>query len=303
MNPLHNETLTWVGDGLEGSTLTQTGNDLVIASKSTGTPFNVRLDTEKAAQDYYLQVSITSLKGHLSIGAVKKDEFKSGWKGKGMFYNGNLTNAGAALKTDWGPRFAVGDSLGIRVAHGDALEVAFYKNGKSLGTGFKLAGNTTTYYPCLHISGFCSVSVEIPEQLPSTALQGATATGFFGTWKMDKAWDGEKSVAIPDGRPLQLILGKDKVGGLTMSCKIGNSLNGQVKVLEETETSMTVETGPFMMTMMMPPPQYRAMENLISMKAITKMDLEENTKLTLSGPEMKVECSRLARTPEALTKY
>ena len=77
----------WIGDGSDGSTLTQTGNEVMIASKSAGTPFNVRLDSEKAASDYYIQVKLNQIKGNFSLGAVSKDEFRPGWKCKGMMYN------------------------------------------------------------------------------------------------------------------------------------------------------------------------------------------------------------------------
>ena len=300
MNALYNESLSWVGDGSEGSTLTQEGNTVEIGSKTSGTPFNARLDNEKCASDYFVQVSITRLKGSLSIGAVCKDEFKSGWKCKGLFYNGNLTNGSAALKTSWGPRFATGDSLGMRVSRGDALEVTFYKNGECLGTGFQLAGNTATYYPCLHVSGSALVDVEIPEQLPSTEIKAKTPTGFFGDWRFEKAWNGEQEVNVPEGRKLSLAKAK---GGIQITCKIGNNVSGNAKVIEETNTSMTVETGPFMMTRMMPPPEFRPLENLVSSKKITTIELEEDTKLKLSGPELKVECSRWIRSPQALTSY
>ena len=92
MNSLHDETLTWIGDGSDGSTLNQSGNDLEIGSKSAGTPFNLRLDSEKVTSDYYVDLEIKQLQGHLSVGAVRKDEFKAGWKTKGLFYNVRLNS-------------------------------------------------------------------------------------------------------------------------------------------------------------------------------------------------------------------
>jgi hypothetical protein len=217
---------------------------------------------------------------------------------------GNLTNGSAALKVNWGPRFSAGDKIGLLVSKGEALEVAFFKNGECLGKGFQLAGNHATYYPCFNVTGSCSLAVHVPENLPSTVMNAPTPTGFVGDWKLEEAWEGETAIPIPGGRPLTLALGKAaKGGGIQLAFKIANSINGQAKIVEETETSMTIESGPFMLTRMMPPPEYQPMENLIGSNSITKLDLEDDVKLTLSGTEMKIVCSRLARTPEPLSQY
>ncbi|CAB9531075.1 expressed unknown protein [Seminavis robusta] len=303
MNSLHNKEMTWVGDGSDGNTLTQTGNDLVIASKSGGTPFNLRLDSEQASQDYYWQATIQKLKGNLSFGAVSKDGFKPGWKTKGMFYNGNLTNGSGALKVSWGPRFEVGDAVGVRVSPGESLTVTFYKNGECLGTGFRLSNNTTTFYPCLHVSGSASLSVEVPEALPSTELSTPNVTGFYGDWKLDKAWDGENPLTIPDDRPLRLEL-INEGSKIKMHFKIANNIGGGASILEQNETTMKVDCGPFMMSRMMPPPEFRTLENLIGTKKITTITLDDsNGTLTVTGPEMKTEWSRLIRAPEALNTF
>ena len=303
MNSIHNETLTWIGDGSDGNTLTQTANDLIIASKSPGTPFNLVANSDKASEPYYWQATIQKLTGNISMGAVSKDEFKPGWKVKGMFYNGNLTNGTAALKVNWGPRFAAGDTIGVRVTPGSQfLEVSFYKNGECLGTGFHLSNNnTTTYYPCLHISGSAQVHIETPPDLPSTELSAPTVTGLYGNWKMDKAWDGENPVMFPDV-PITLELAGDG-NHVTIYFKVANNVGGSAQIVEQTDTALTVKTGPFMMTRMMPPPEYQPLESLLGSKEITHITLEEHSKLTVSGPEMKTGWSRLVRAPLPLTTY
>lgn len=90
MNSLHNEKLQWVGDGSEGSKLTTSGNSVEMEGKSRGTPFNVRLKSDKLDEAYYIGVEIKKLVGNFSLGAVREDEFKPGWKTKGLFYNVSL---------------------------------------------------------------------------------------------------------------------------------------------------------------------------------------------------------------------
>lgn len=302
MNSLHNEALTWIGDGSNRSSLTQKGNVVSIASATSGTPFNARVDSAKAAEEYYLQAKISQLKGNLSMGVISEEGFKPGWKAKGMFYNGNLTNGSAALKTSWGPRFQVGDSLGVRLSPGvDALQVSFFKNGEPLGTGFRLANNKTVFYPCLHVSGSATLEVEVPPALPSIEVPTAQAAGFYGDWKLEKAWDGENELTIPN-RPIKFNLSKEGEA-LQLSFKVANSLNGRAKLLEETETELSIEAGGnFMMTMMMPPPELQPLENFLSSKKMTKLALIAST-LMLSGPEMKTEWSRFVRVPETLNSY
>ena len=117
----------------------------------------------------------------------------------------------------------------------------------------------------------------------------------FGDWKLESIVDGEgASVNIPGGRPLKLMLSKPPKGdGIRLQFKIANSVGGQAKVVEETDTTMTIESGPFMMTRMMPPPEYRPIENLLGSKKITNIELLEGDKLVLSGEGLKIECSRL----------
>ena len=304
MNSLYNEVLTWIGDGSNGS-LTQKNSDVTIASATRGTPFNARIDSAKASEDYYFQATITKLKGSLSIGVVSKDEFLPGWKAKGMFYNGNLTNGSGALKTSWGPRFEAGDSLGVRVTPGgNALAVTYFKNGDSIGTGFQLAKNKTVFYPCLSVCGSASVVIEAPQELPSIEVPTAVASGFYGDWKLEKAWDGEFPLTIPD-RPIKFMLSKEAKSkdSLQMSFKVANSMNGTARLLKESETELAIESGPFMMTMMMPPPEFRPLETLLGSKKMTKLALDDNAILILSGPEMKTEWSRFVRTPEPLNAY
>jgi hypothetical protein len=302
MNSLRNEALTWVGDGSDGNTLSQTGNDLIIASKSTGTPFNLRVDSKLASEAaYYWQAKIEKLKGSLSFGAVMKDGFKPGWKVKGMFYNGNLTNGSGALQVGWGPSYEAGDSVGVQVTPGsDALEVSFYKNGECLGTGFRLPKSKATFYPCLHISGSASLRTEAPPELPSTEVSASTATGFYGDWKLDKAWDGESPVDFPDD-PIKLGLTKGSGNALKIHFKVANNVGGTAEIVEETESTLTVKTGPFMSTKMMPPPKYRALEKLLGTKEITSITLDGT--LTVAGPESKTEWSRFLRVPRPLTSY
>lgn len=309
MNSLYNASQAWVGDGSTGGELIVDENNLSIASASAGTPFNVRLDCsdELAAADYYFQVQIKEMKGNFSIGVVTKAEFHPGWKTKGMFYNGNLTNGSGALKISWGPRFQAGDSLGLRFSTKESgVEIAFFKNGASLGVGFRLVNNKNVYYPCLHVGGQIKLSTEFPSELPSAEYShpSMTSSGFYGDWQLIEAFDGQSPIPFPTSKLIKAMLSKESHGTLQLGFKVGNSLNARTKIIHESDAELSIEHGPFMMTKMMPPPELRPLESLLSQKKMTTIKMEQDgTTLLISGPEMKTKWRRFVRVPEALGSY
>ena len=71
-----------------------------------GEPINLMYQMDPA-KSFYLHVTIVKEiinSGSLSVGVVRQDQFQQGYKIRGMFYNGNLTNVSiSALKVGWGP--------------------------------------------------------------------------------------------------------------------------------------------------------------------------------------------------------
>ena len=109
-NSLYGVAMNWIGDGKGDASFTvQDASVLCVRGGETGTPFNIRLDLQTPRPDYYFQVVIQEMTDSLSVGIVTPSEFQPGWKTKGMFYNGNLTNGSAALAVNWGPRFGIGE--------------------------------------------------------------------------------------------------------------------------------------------------------------------------------------------------
>ncbi|CAB9510453.1 expressed unknown protein [Seminavis robusta] len=278
--------MAWVGDGSDdtGTTFTQTGNNLVITGSDDPLQFNLRLDHSEQAsctQDYYWQATIQELKGHLSFGAVSEDGINPGYKIKGMFYNGNLTNGsycslrenwGPSLRDRWGPSFQTGDVIGV--------------------------------------VGSASLCVEAPETSPSTELSTPNVTGFYGNWKLDKAWNGKNQLKIPRDylcRPILLeLINEGSNKEIKIYFDISNTISGTASILQQNETTIKVDCGPgFVSTRALPlNPVIRSLEDLLTAKNITTITLDkDNGMLTVTGPEMKTEWSRLIRIPEAFTKF
>ena len=107
-------TARWIGDGTDGATLVQApdaSSTITFGTAKRGTPYNVRLDPPaspsppfSSTNDIYYEVTLEEVEsGNLAVGYVSPDNFLAGWKTRGMFYNGNLTNGSAGLCMGFGP--------------------------------------------------------------------------------------------------------------------------------------------------------------------------------------------------------
>lgn len=296
--------MNWVGDGKEGASFEVSGeNEISLDGGKRGTPFNVRMD-QATGNDYYFQLNLTQVGSSLSIGVVTPSEFSGGWRTSGMFYNGNLTSGSAAKATSWGPRFGAGDTIGARVTQGGGtVEVAFYKNGNSLGTGFRLAANNNVYFPCIHVDGEAKMTLEIPAELPSKDLHEEAFSGMDGPWKLVEAVnESGNQLEIPSARPIELKVKRTSDDALQLGFKVGNQVSGGAKILQDNGTMLQIQTSHFMSSRMMPPPQLREIENLISGLSPDTMSLQGNQLILAREPKRTV-WERLARTPQTLTSY
>jgi hypothetical protein len=302
-NPLRGTPLNWISDGKPGASFEATGeNELTINGGKHGTPFNLRVDTSEA--NYYFGFTIQAKgKSSISIGVVTPSRFLGGWKTKGMFYNGNLTNGSAAKAVSWGPRFEEGDSIGVRVIDG-GNEVVFYKNGKSLGTGFALADTGgKAYCPCIHIDGDAKIAIEVPAELPPKEVFSEELKGIEGPWKLVEAVT-EAGVSLPVPSILSTLTVARDGDTLKLHMKVGNPINGSAQILQEKGNSLSVEMGHMMSGRMMSPPGLREIEALICGLGADTISLSEDGKvLTISKEPKKTVWERNPRNPQPLTSY
>ena len=321
----NNHSNQWIGDHTDGGTLTCiSGNHVVVQAAKPGTPYNVRSKTSATSDFCHFTIKIQELQGTVAVGLVSESEFLPGWKTRGMFYNGNVTNGSAALYTSFGKFVAAGDTVGVRIfRNNDATEVQFLVNSECLGTAFRLNGpeDGKYFYPCVHVSGKAEfVYQEIARSLSEALMEDENsnleeAATFQGDWKiLSFQMDGE-SMSLPEGHDIIVNLGGEGTHGLptTMSVKVVNTLRSQLTIEKRGEDALggpgawIIQMGPVMSTMMMPRPPLDAIERTLTV-AIPKL-----TKLTLalghlfmagdgmSFPEMTA--SRYRRTFEPLTKY
>jgi hypothetical protein len=279
---------------------------LVLNGGKQGTPFNIRLDLPQSVTDYYFKVRLVDVQGSLSIGVVTPSEFLGGWKTKGMFYNGNLTDGSAAKAVSWGPRFEAGDSVGVRVIRADgSVEVIFYVNEKSLGTAFSLVRvpEDKQYCPCLHLDGEAKVILELPQELPTKAIYEEKFTGIQGVWRLVEGSSEEGPLKVPS-TSIVLHLNKE-ADHVRLAIKVGNPMHGNAKIVEDQGASLKIQMGPLMSGRMMPPPELFAVEQFLSKLDPDVLTLDSSDRLTLThtDPERCSVWIRKFRTPQTLTSY
>ena len=164
----------WIGDGTEGATLSVDGSSIIFGSAKRGTPYNVRLNSSNSAaasDNLYYEITLDEVEsGNLAVGFVTPEKFLPGWKTRGLFYNGNLTNGSAGLRMGFGKFLKAGDTVGSYLVREDdnaTVKVVFYLNGRCLGPGFVVPSSSTdAFYPCLHLDGKAKVTYSAPASFP-----------------------------------------------------------------------------------------------------------------------------------------
>merc|ERR1712032_1659299 len=79
------------------------------------------------------------------IGMGEEAKFGPGYQLKGLLYGGpgNLSDGSSLVTGHWGPKFATGDNIGMKVEVVDgATIVSFRHNEKPLGAAFSIEGWT-----------------------------------------------------------------------------------------------------------------------------------------------------------------
>mmetsp|Transcript_52617 Transcript_52617/g.111750 ORF Transcript_52617/g.111750 Transcript_52617/m.111750 type:complete len:332 (-) Transcript_52617:55-1050(-) len=319
--------MKWIGDGSEGGKLDVTEKIVKFASATQGTPFNVRADDDGAheiASYYEVKVTDMSEGASLGVGLVKADGFQSGWKTKGYFYNGNITNGSAGLIIGFGDRINEGDVVGVyqqRSISGEGdtsrkCSILFYHNGRCLGAGFSLHENDEKLYPCLHLSGSATVTFSIPPP-PSAFEREQTIQShddlYGGDWAIEQSFVGPElgELPIPAESKFRVTFERVDAPSSTESkvryqlfIKISNSFRTSLVITGKVEAFHKIEfDGHCMTTRKRPRPAFQKMEQLIQSAlskdgGCNKLVISEQGQLIMSGPTAEIICSRFVEAFE-----
>jgi len=181
----------WVGDG--SPELSFEGNLVKCQlESSTGNVYNA-LWKEGAegvtTGSHYWKLRFDNLGEYDGVfaGVTDLDRFKKGWATKGLMYGGNLSNGGALLVGEFGPRPKNGDVLGIYVVlEINSLKVYFDLNDSPLGLAFDVPKTVlTSVFPVVHFSGRGSASIEKVTQVPQSLVRPEPChAGITGDWEL-----------------------------------------------------------------------------------------------------------------------
>ncbi|KAL3909180.1 MAG: hypothetical protein SGARI_002729 [Bacillariaceae sp.] len=311
------------------------GSTSVKVAQKGGSPVNLMASSDSLPDAYYFQVRIVDKGSSVSVGVVTPTEFQPGYKNKGMFYNGNLTNGSAALKTSFGPHLKSGDLVALECAHistdeaGSSFAMTVYLNGKKIGRGFEIATTDPSqrFVPCLAATGNVDLMVQVLADQPNLSVAKVSVHPLEGKWKIVNAKKDasgkdhaipvhdESGNPLPDQRDIIMDIAPADEEKIRVSVHVFNNI-GVTMGYNASLDKMTYETsasgGP-MMTMMMPPPPYDRVEQELS-KAIVEhwhsfrlSDVVdgEAKKLTITTVQNHVmaHCGRFVNEGAALTKY
>ena len=182
------------------------------------------------------------------IGLGTEERFGPGYRLKGLLYGGpgNLSDGGSLVTGGWGPWFAEGDTVDMRMTltAGGRLSLEFGLNNSYLGTAFSIENWTWGQArPVISLSS-TGASVTITslkdEQFPKTESP-SSSEGVTGKW-----------TCVTEDYSLSLSPMEGSTSVLGLSVRVGNSMNCQIEAKED---GSWVMAGPAMTTQMMPPPQ------------------------------------------------
>ncbi|RWS11936.1 hypothetical protein B4U79_17494 [Dinothrombium tinctorium] len=136
-------------------------------------------------------------KGDGFVGFTTKDHFAHGYRIRGLFYGGTLSDGSRRLGA-FSRRVHEGDTVGLRIdLTSENVKVFVYLNGRSLGLAFDVnRGNITDLYPAIHTDEDAVVEIRKSDNYPTvTEYQPQVFSGIEGDFAFQEAVDDGKTVS------------------------------------------------------------------------------------------------------------
>jgi len=313
-NDLHLAFGNWIPEiSPKGNLQITEANYLTVSSTSSGTPFNILLDLGTNSESFsnlYFEIKLLELDGDISVGFATQDEFlPGGWRTKGMFYNGNITNGSAGLVIGVGKRPVKGDTVGVYLLKkSNKARVSNYLNGRSLGVAFEV--DDANYMPCINITGSAKIIYSAPDSIPKTSDREypKSSNKYEGDWKLIEAYAGLELGQVPlnDNNVILTFTKARDAAMYDLSVHIANRMGTNVKIVGQTEGFDNIEVSANVFsTMMMPSPMVYELEKFVmqSLPTFYKIKVDDNSTLILSGSEVEFICKRFYKAFPVQSNY
>jgi len=307
----------WADDGSAAVRAGAAPREFYVEGKGPGdSPVNARW-TQALGAGSYFEIEVKDLQPHSSckVGVATEHGFAAGYRCKGLFFNGNLTNGSAGLKFGFGKTPSSGMVLGVKLELAeDKATVTFYQDGLCLGPGFvsKRMNPQAPIFPVV-IAGSNGdrFSIRVLSEVPA-AIRGEGSNGrsqehpAIGDWELKSLMLGPELGHFPlsskmEGQKVTCRVqpAEEKGEGFfSFIFKIGNTVRFGVQSSRDDRLHPLHALKPICpgsSTMMMPPPGMQEVEQKViqSMESIYKWLAAEGQPMLLVGPtfEMSFEPS------------
>jgi len=256
----------WHDDGSGAVKSHGEADEFVVEGKAAGdSPVNARFSSALATGQYF-EIEVRELKQGCFVGIATEDGFAKGYKIRGLFFGGNLSEGSSLVRQNFGDRPTKGMILGALVEYDDeAVTITFYQDGRCLGPAFVAKRLTSAeIFPVVKASSDGDrFAIRFPDTLPTGRVRepkAGSASAHFaeGNWFLKRMSVGPELGEFPlaakmQGREVRLKVEAVGPQSFRLFSKVANTLRAQATSKEDDALKpfegLTV--GPVMSTMMM----------------------------------------------------
>eukprot|EP00403_Amphidinium_massartii_P049475 CAMPEP_0178459064 /NCGR_PEP_ID=MMETSP0689_2-20121128/47904_1 /TAXON_ID=160604 /ORGANISM="Amphidinium massartii, Strain CS-259" /LENGTH=314 /DNA_ID=CAMNT_0020085463 /DNA_START=107 /DNA_END=1051 /DNA_ORIENTATION=+ len=305
----------WEDDGSEMVKTEADSNKFVIDGKPGGSPVNA-LYSKSLASGQYFEIEVLSSEKSAFVGVTTREAFAKGWKCKGLFFGGNLSNGGALVRSQFGEWPKTGMKIGVLTdLTPETATVTFYQDGRCLGPAFvsKRVGGGDVF-PVVHTSGegdsFAISFPDAPAARERQAKDGSKLHPAEGSWAVKRMSVGPELGEFPlsgkmEGQDLGLkVEGAGTPGTFSLAFKVANTV--RMVAASASDDSLApfeklTPSGQVMATMMMGPPGMMEVEQALTQNLATVHKwLAKDGMLIITGPTLELELEPRSDAPDGL---
>jgi hypothetical protein len=236
--------------------------------------------------------------GEVWFGLADERHFGKGWACHGFSYGGNLSDGGALLRSQFGPRLEAGSVVALRSEVADGvLHVHVRVNGVGLGKAFQVA-LPPDVGPLFHLVSFSTGPARVRVVRTScppieSFLRGGGASAARATPAGD--WALATAALLPPAAaaPLSDVVFSVDARRWALSARVANTMSVQLGA-----AAPHAGTGQVATTKMMPPPELQQLESSV----LTLLQHVQGISLADGGQALDLQCAAGTKRLRAVDK-